>query len=351
MKNSRQNRIEYFDFLRIGATLAVIVIHVVVLHWYQLDVGSAAWHGYAVFSCGVRWAVPMFLMMSGALFIGSSRSWRVILKKNVFRLLTALVFWSAVYALVEYATKGLSLGEAVFAFVLGHFHLWFLYVLVGLYLAVPLLRKIAESAEILGYFLVLALLFSCVAPQVISWVGLFSRTGEHLLSEVLGQFEYTFATRCSFYFMLGYWLQGREFSPVWRKRIYVLGILGLVLTYVLTAAISVWKQELQECFIAYHSLNALCTSVAVFVFGKYNLSYGRVRPGIAKWVCALSKYSFGAYLVHILMMNAAVQVFPLNRMEVSSFFFVPVVSVTVFALSMAVSWLLHQVPVLKKYIV
>lgn len=350
MKNeTKRSRIEYFDYLRIAASFAVMVIHVVILHWFHLDVNSGQWLVFTFFSGITRWCVPVFLMMSGALFVGGRQSIGIILKKNAFRLLTALVFWSGLYALRELALNGASLGQALTAFVLGHFHLWFVYTILGLYLAVPLLRKVAESEETLRYFLAAALVCTVLVPRAAACLGLFSRTGEHLLATLLNQIDYSAGTYCAFYFLWGYFLHTREIAPVWRKRICILGILGAIATCGLTAAVSVWKQEATDVFLAYNSLSVLCTSTAVFVFAKHHLSYGHLsRKGIAV-VQDLSRCSFGAYLAHILVLDALMKVLP--RGEGNAALFILGVSALVFILSMGVSWLLHRIPVLKTYIV
>ena len=62
-------RILYFDFLRIFATLAVMVLHVAAQNWYSTSVSSFEWQTFNFFNSIVRWGVPIFVMISGALFL------------------------------------------------------------------------------------------------------------------------------------------------------------------------------------------------------------------------------------------------------------------------------------------
>ena len=96
MEQTQPQRIAYFDVLRILATFAVIVLHLSAQHWADTDVYSRAWQAFNLYDSAVRWAVPVFVMISGALFLsGSQAASRHILKKNVSRLVTAFIFWSA----------------------------------------------------------------------------------------------------------------------------------------------------------------------------------------------------------------------------------------------------------------
>ena len=98
MEQTQPQRIAYFDVLRILATFAVIVLHLSAQHWADTDVYSRAWQAFNLYDSAVRWAVPVFVMISGALFLSGSQSIGHILKKNVSRLVTAFIFWSALYA-------------------------------------------------------------------------------------------------------------------------------------------------------------------------------------------------------------------------------------------------------------
>ena len=65
---AQKQRIEYFDFLRVFATLAVIAIHVSGQHWYDTDVTSLSWQVFNLTDSSVRWGVPVFVMISGRCF-------------------------------------------------------------------------------------------------------------------------------------------------------------------------------------------------------------------------------------------------------------------------------------------
>jgi len=69
-----------------------------------------------------------------------------------------------------------------------------------------------------------------------------------------------------------------------------------------------------------------------------------------KFMATLSRWSFGAYLVHPLFMELFNKI-GLGTTSFCPVLSVPVIAITVFVCSFAVSGLLHCIPVLKKFIV
>lgn len=65
-----KGRIHYLDWLRILATIAVIVIHVSSQKAYGMaQIGSAPWQGFNFWDSLSRCSVPLFAIISGALFL------------------------------------------------------------------------------------------------------------------------------------------------------------------------------------------------------------------------------------------------------------------------------------------
>lgn len=67
LTNRKTSRVVYFDFLRIIAIFAVVIGHCTLSG--KLDVHSFDWSVSNFYFSVVQWGVPMFIMISGALFI------------------------------------------------------------------------------------------------------------------------------------------------------------------------------------------------------------------------------------------------------------------------------------------
>ncbi len=137
-----------FDFLRVIAALAVVCIHVsanVVLS--TPDIYSVAWWSGDIAAAFCRWCVPVFVMMSGALLLSSHKNDTPVefYKKRMSRLFPSIVFWSFVYMVFrEYTEENFNLFIAIKSIAKGtpYYHLWYVYMLIGLYLVTPFMRKI-----------------------------------------------------------------------------------------------------------------------------------------------------------------------------------------------------------------
>ena len=87
------------------------------------------------------------------------------------------------------------------------------------------------------------------------------------------------------------------------------------------------------------------TLIAVFLMFKY------VCLSENKIITTLSKYSFGAYLVHALVIEKLNEWFGLNTLSFYPGLSVPIISFLVFIISYAISAVLHLIPVVRNYCV
>ena len=161
------------DLLRIVATLAVVMLHTAKRVWYNIPVSTSGWYVSNIYLSAVRWAVPVFVMISGALFLTREIDIKKLYRTNILRMVTAFIFWSLFYAWLWWM-EGLDAKEAVKLFIQGNFHLWFLPMIMGIYMALPILKKITESKNLTRYFLLLSFIFAFVVPQIITYVTFFS---------------------------------------------------------------------------------------------------------------------------------------------------------------------------------
>lgn len=347
---NEQEHIDYLDLLRLAAIFFVMVLHVAGGYWYDVDLRSFEWKVLNIYDATGRWGVPVLIMISGVLFLGKDRPLKRLYRKNILRIFTAFVFWSVIYAVMFHSPERGREGF-ISEIVVGYYHLWFLYMLLGLYIVSPLLRRIAQSETALRYFLVLSFVFAILVPRGLFFISVWNKGWADLFGRAVDEMRLFLPLGFSFYFMLGYYLSRRETGRKTELACYALGVFGLVAMIVLTACHSRRLGEGSTQGYDALTVNALLMSVAVFTFGKNRLSGLRLSDRARSVVRKLSQYSFGAYLIHAMLISLLDRWFGLNALSFQPILSVPVIAVGVCAMSFALSALLHRIPLLNKYIV
>ena len=72
MENAK-NRMVWPDVLRIIASVAVMLLHVSADNWGKADLRGLSWNVFNVCDSLTRWGVPVFVMVSGMMFLDAPR--------------------------------------------------------------------------------------------------------------------------------------------------------------------------------------------------------------------------------------------------------------------------------------
>lgn len=351
---AQNQRIEYIDILRVVSMFFIVMIHVIGQSFYTLPVTSFEWNTLNVYDSPIRWSVPIFVMISGTLFLGKDRPLKVIFRKNIVRLITSFFFWSIVYALISYIRykNAKSAWEQVFT---GHYHMWFVIMIIGLYLVVPILRKIAESKELTKLFLILALIFTAVIPMIQLILGFFPAesavTINSVLSSVVNNFHIKLPLGYAGYFVLGYALNKYDISKRLEYIIYALGISGALATIIATSVRAAQTNTPYTGFYEYTTPNVAAMAIAVFVLFKKHYRVKNADSILQKLIHAVSRYSFGVYLMHLAVIEFINLNLHITPASFNPIFSTPILCISSALISILISATLNHIPVLKKYIV
>lgn len=347
MQQTSTQRIVYLDLLRLLATFAVIMLHVAHSEFSVFSL-RGDWYVGLGYDSLCRWCVPVFVMISGALFLNPEKAigYRSIYKKYVSRLLLAYVFWTLVYfiwALYFYFdfnvfnNESFSLKQTLLAPF--NYHLWFLPLLMAIYLLIPIMRKVAHEKRLLQYALVLWLVFLLVSS--LHYLEPFK-----LAKYFYPLFNKNFIIAFSGYFLLGYFLSQQPFSKKQRLWVYLLGGMGVVVALVGTFFLSKNAGEAEERYFDYMSLQVAAMSAAVFVLLKQ--LEPKCGKGILKSLGWLRKDLFGVYLTHVIWINVInTESFRHCCSEVIT---LPLITLIVFLLSLFTTKLIRLVPYLRKVV-
>ncbi len=230
LENKQNNRIFYLDVLRVIACLAVIIIHTSA-SYVTKDIGSINFWTGNIFDGLARIGVPLFVMISGALMLDKNYDFSNKKQiKHITKMILFFVFWSTIYCLVfkilEPLVKGQSLDlfDAAKALITGHRHLWFIYLIIGLYLIVPLLRLWVkdENKKYVEYFLLLSIVFTFIIPQIVKIGSYYYPIIQSGYDSTIDKMHLQYIGGYTAYFILGWYLNTYDFKD--KKLIYWLGV-------------------------------------------------------------------------------------------------------------------------------
>ena len=326
-------RLYWVDVLRLVAMLMVIAAHCVDIYnaTPQNDPMNSFW-GVFIGSL-MRPSVPLFAMMTGLLLLPIKESAAEFYKRRIPRVLIPMVLWSAVYYLIPWLTGVAGLDKSVittlfpfefspsqeagdamrniaripFTFNGYTTHMWYLYMLIGLYLLMPFFSAWVEKRDsTMTNTYLLLWLCSLTLPYLKQLIApnLF---GECAWNE-FGTFYY-FAGFAG-YLLLGHILARRHHMPL--RRIIAMGVMlyisGYIITYTGYASMAVQYSyeeapELLELFWQFCSPNVVLMALGIFlVVQRINITSPRLQSLLA----ATTRCSFGTYLMHYIFIGPVI---------------------------------------------
>ena len=326
----------YLDTSRILATFAVIFIHVAAVVVISSPIGSQNWWIANIYDSMVRWGVPVFVMISGALLLDEKKleNISIFYKKRANRILIPLLAWTIIFLFWRYL-NGVFKGEIPNAkhliklVLLGkpYDHLWFLFMLSGLYIFTPFFLKIIKSST------TKQLIFFVCSTFIISAMNVYYDQGSKLF---VNWFLYYVP-----YYFTGYLIHNTRIYP--QKMVLTLvAITSIIATFLGCFLLSTQKGLY---FYNYLSITVIPMSIAIFFLLK-KLQIPILDENLTKTISSLT---FGIYLIHPMILDS------LNLIGISSVSFNPVISIpilaiAVFSISLFMASLISRFPYIRKII-
>lgn len=351
MDNRKQERIFYIEVLRALAAFAVIVIHVAGKNWYG-RIGSFEWTVFTVYSGLAKFSVPVFFMVSGALFLRKEKELKLnrLYLHNILHLIIFLVFWSGCYYLQMLMYSGEkctvnSLWIYIKNLINGNTEVffWFIYAMIGMYIILPVVKAFINGAEKnhILYFVILCFLFNGMRAwiaQIPMLAPLFINMNKldiHITGGYLG------------YYVLGYYLAKYPPTAIVRRIVYGLGVVGIVGGIFATCRLCVSTGACSEIYLNYTFPGVVLWSAAVFLFVQ---THGqRVQRGKCIISC-VSRCSLGIYGVHMLLVNILWN-YGFTTFSFTAPLAVPMISIGVFVGSLLVILVLSKIPGVRSWLI
>ncbi len=337
----------WLDNVRLAASFAVIVLHVAAIVVLKSDFGSSSWWAGNIYDSFVRWCIPVFVMLSGALLLDPSKSgdFALFYKKRISRILIPLAFWSVFFLCWNYSKTFVTGNKTTVLSLLGtlasgkpHYHMWFLFMIAGLYAFTPFFQMIAAYANRRDLFLlvVLSFVFAMLAPLRKTFLGLEAGSLP---------FIYWFLPYVS-YFFCGHLFKTYDISV---SKITAGGtaIFFAVVTSLGAFCLSAppFTFEGGTYFYGYFSVTVVPMSLGVMCLLKLWTTPLFSEPMTKK----LSALAFGVYLIHPVVLET-MSFFGVEPLAFCPALSIPLLSVAVYSISLLIAALLYRTPYLRRTI-
>ena len=378
LSNQKNQHIVWLDVVRFIAMFTVVCCHCTdPFNFYPgtaPNIGEIKLWG-AIYGSVLRPCVPLFVMITGALLLPVRGDASTFYKKRIPRVFYPFLIWSVLYNLFPWITGLLGLnpqiildffpyaGEEVmqqsfsvsleyilmipFNFSILAVHMWYIYLLIGLYLYLPVfsawVEKASERAKLMfllawGVTLLLPYYYQFVSNYL--W-GTCSWNSFGML--------YAFAG-FNGYLLLGHYLKNLEWSL---KKTLAIGIPMFAVGYAVTflgfrhiTALPEYTDEMLELFFTDCSLNVVMMTIPVFMLAKkVKVNSERMKKALAN----LTVCGFGIYMIHYFFTGPSVVLMRAINMPIG--LQIPVAAILAFAVSWGLVWLIYRTGKVAKYIV
>lgn len=355
VSTERKTSILYLEALRVISALAVIVVHVSGANWFRIGIMSPNWIVQTFYNLAGRFSVCVFCMISGALLLRPRQEphYREILTRYVRHILLCLLAWVLIYAVI-YTLMNHEDGKYFVSrlFRLPN-HLWYLLMLIGLYLAMPVLHYIAQNRAVTRCLIWLLIVMGTV-KQVSGVTGFFDEmAGESFAfaqwKTFLGNLDnlnYAFVPGYLGFFLLGHYIHEYGLG-VWHRRAVCAAIPALLFSAMLTIWLSCLTGKYIYTFMLETNPLIVLASAGVFAFFRGEGDTPREEPaetrlwGITTW---LGGNTFGIYLIHFAVRDSLAQCLHFDVASYPAIFSVPLNSLLIFGISLALTVLLKKIP-------
>ncbi len=329
---------------KILAIYAVVIIHVAAETVSGNDVGTGYWWVGNFYESIARWCVPLFVMISGALLLDPAKKENLMTfyQKRLARIFIPIAFWS-IFFLGWTVLQSSFRGEAITTLDLmkkllsgkPYFHMWFLYMILGLYLFTPFFRKIVAGST-KPELVVLVVITFVMSALNYAYGELFSGGSKLFLNWFLLYVPF---------FFLGHLIREdkRHYPGLLPGSVFIISVLFTFL----------------GCYIA-GSKSGL--SAGLYFYGYLSISVIPMSIGIMYLLKTLKKpifsYSFtkttstlilGVYLIHPIVLET-INSTRYGTMAFHPILSIPIIASIVFLLSLVAARTIYLVPGLRKVI-
>lgn len=355
-------RIYYIDQLRVLAILGVVCCHVALL-WIESPLNSFNKDIFLVFNILGRYGVPIFLMLSGVLLLNKNYKIYDFLKKRFPRVLLPFIFWMMISiiltVILDHKFHFFNSFYTGINFIFTSFltSRWYVWMLIGVYLVLPIINDFVKNKGLKGveYYLILWFITS-----TIFCICLYYNVSTYFL-------DLSFFIGPLGYVLLGYYLHNKKFN-ISSEKLMIIGILLFIIPYAVKTILCIEDLFPLPLFRYYIFLKpshleidllTILQTAGIFLFVKYfnsdkinekvhNIANFLKKGKIEKFTLMLSKSSYGIYLNHYLFLEI-IGIMNLKLLGHNALKWIPFLTIVILISCWILILILSKIPFMKKF--
>lgn len=324
-----KTRVNQYDLLKIMSTIAVIVIHV---SGYCIQEQATVEKLAVYLNVFSRYAVPCFLMISGALILSNDKNadYRFYYRKVGKNIGIPTIIFSVIYVVYSLIVKWIRLrtnGEGdtnllgpIINMIKGEpfYHMWYLYRMIGVYVLIPIVIKVKKEIGEKNFdwvsciFLILASFSVWTSTHKLNWdIGLsFCYLG---------------------YPMIGYTIYKKTSNQKKKYKVIIWIMFSLILLWLIgyVRYQQIIKGNMssitEEMLIGPYSPGIVLASASLFI----GISLLPIKVDFSK----LSSLTFYIYLFHAIVWAFILPILNKIQMGITTWWMIPISTIFVFVIS------------------
>ena len=307
------SRMAFISFANVIACLAVLYLHVNGAFW-NMGVRHPMWPSSNVIECLFYFAVPVFVMISGATLTDffDRYGMKTYFLRRLTRVVIPYLYFSILSIAINILRGKLQPSKVDFKYVLfgileGNLgpNYYFFPLIISVYLTIPLFAAVRKDlrTKVFTYLIIVGTILDVLYPflnTVLKWEA---PTGKFIVYAVNSYLIYVPA---------GYLLAKRNIAWHCRRIIYVLALVGLMWHIFGTYDASMEAGKIVSTYKGYLNFPCILYSCGVFLFlrksGEYVMKFRPVRF----FILGASGTTFAIYMIHQYVLDYLVKAWTID---------------------------------------
>lgn len=342
MKKNVNNRIFWLDIIKILACIFVLTNHTIGYIFTYTNMNNYNTLYYAINFAICKLGVPLFIMTTGSLLLKKDISYKTITKKSI-RIVIVLLLISIYIYLASNKVSDYNIIVFLKSFISNplSFPLWYLYMLIGLYIVSPFVKKMTKNFSDKDYkiFIVLFLIIPSFLPILQNLIDV----------SFNNYFTYSFFPISIGYLVSGYYLSNIKLNKKTKNIFIILFILPIIYFILDMYLPFIFNKQISYSLDSWYFITNSLPAIALFYLVRYLFENKNINLYVEKIVNNISLVTFGIYLSHFLIVHRIYNLSIVQAvLSINVYLGIIFFQILTFILCGLATYILRKIPLVKK---